>query len=722
MSIKNISNQKSVLAKLLAQENITVEHRAVHTASFDPVNRILCLPTWKDMSPDVYDLLVGHEVGHAWETPAEGWHSAIEEKGLGFKSFLNVVEDARIEKLIKARYPGISAPMYRGYNELYEKDFFGVIDVPVDELPIIDRLNLHFKIGALHNIPFSIKEQLYVKKMELLKTWEDVYNLASELYSYQKEVQKEYDDINVDYKNKNSNQGNYDADDDYLDLESDSDSDQTNDASEFLEENEPYSITDKIFREKESSLISDDMKPYVYVNMPKADLNNIIISYKDLYTRTDFSNIDNYSSTIGALRISNGYALYLDDEESAFCKIKLLNEYRNRNLKFIGYLVKEFELKRNAAQYARASVSKSGEIDTEKLWSYKIKEDIFQRVTKIPNGKNHGMVMFIDWSSSMDSNITSSIEQILILSDFCRKVNIPFEVYAFSDNTYNLKNFTFLDGKKDQFSTNPKELYLRCNLFLINILSSQMSKTQYRDAQHRLLQIGKIYEGGLPHIVLNHATRSARIGALPKHLRLSGTPLNEALVAANTIIKSFKQQYKIDVLSTIVLTDGDGVAVEGFYEKGGVKSINKVYNSENLGVNLVIKDKDTNISVIAKPNEIVTNGLLRLLQANSNTKLVGYYISYRSARYSAQRISNYYGKAVTKEEIDQYIRKNRFFSIKGIGYDEYFIIDSKDLIVGEDIIDAKSTQKRDLLNAFIKNQKNKVLNRVLLNKFVEQIA
>ena len=127
MSINNISNQKSVLAKLLAQENLTVEHKKVPTAYFDPKNRILCLPIWKDMSADVYDLLVGHEVGHAWETPPEGWHSAIEEKGKAFKSFLNVVEDARIEKLIKSRYPGLKAPMYRGYKELFDQDFIGAI-------------------------------------------------------------------------------------------------------------------------------------------------------------------------------------------------------------------------------------------------------------------------------------------------------------------------------------------------------------------------------------------------------------------------------------------------------------------------------------------------------------------------------------------------------------------------------------------------------------------
>ena len=101
MSLSNIANPKSILAKLLAQENLIVEHKKTHTASFDPKNRVLTLPIWKEMSVDIYDLLVGHEVGHAWETPPQGWHTAIEKKGKGFRSFLNVVEDARIEKKIK---------------------------------------------------------------------------------------------------------------------------------------------------------------------------------------------------------------------------------------------------------------------------------------------------------------------------------------------------------------------------------------------------------------------------------------------------------------------------------------------------------------------------------------------------------------------------------------------------------------------------------------------
>jgi hypothetical protein len=112
-----LANSKSTLAKLLAQENLSVEHRNVSTAYFDPKNRVLVLPIWKEMSTELYDLLVGHEVGHAWETPAEGWHTAVTSHPKGFKSYLNVIEDARIEKAIKSRYPGLRSAFYKAYKD-----------------------------------------------------------------------------------------------------------------------------------------------------------------------------------------------------------------------------------------------------------------------------------------------------------------------------------------------------------------------------------------------------------------------------------------------------------------------------------------------------------------------------------------------------------------------------------------------------------------------------
>ena len=90
---------KSQLAKLLATEDLVVEHKKVETACFNVHTRVLTLPMWDKASDAVYDLLVGHEVGHALFTPDENWL----EKVAVPPQFVNVVEDARIEKMMKKK-------------------------------------------------------------------------------------------------------------------------------------------------------------------------------------------------------------------------------------------------------------------------------------------------------------------------------------------------------------------------------------------------------------------------------------------------------------------------------------------------------------------------------------------------------------------------------------------------------------------------------------------
>ena len=65
------------LAKLLAAEDIAVEHRPVSTAYFDVKNRVLALPMWKDMPQYLYHMLVLHEVGHSLFTNADGWEDIV---------------------------------------------------------------------------------------------------------------------------------------------------------------------------------------------------------------------------------------------------------------------------------------------------------------------------------------------------------------------------------------------------------------------------------------------------------------------------------------------------------------------------------------------------------------------------------------------------------------------------------------------------------------------
>ena len=95
--------QKSQLAKLMATENLSIQHQKIRTAKFDPKNRVLYLPIWQNMSGVMYDLLGGHEVGHALYTPAEGWHDVAVDtsKGRNYKSFLMSLKMLELRKKSK---------------------------------------------------------------------------------------------------------------------------------------------------------------------------------------------------------------------------------------------------------------------------------------------------------------------------------------------------------------------------------------------------------------------------------------------------------------------------------------------------------------------------------------------------------------------------------------------------------------------------------------------
>jgi len=182
-----LKNQKNQLAKLMATENLTIVHKKVPTAYFDMKNRILCCPIFKDdLSKELYDLFMGHEVGHALNTPYEGVHSAL-TKNKTLKGYLNVVEDVRIEKDIKNRYAGLRKSFFTAYNELMEMDFFGIKKRDLQALSLIDKINLITKVGHRVNIKLNSEEAGFLQMAEDCKTWDDVEICANAIYDWSKE-------------------------------------------------------------------------------------------------------------------------------------------------------------------------------------------------------------------------------------------------------------------------------------------------------------------------------------------------------------------------------------------------------------------------------------------------------------------------------------------------------------------------------------------------------
>ena len=745
MSIEKL--QKTNLAKLLATENITVQHRKVDTAYFDVKNRVLCLPIWKEEMPnDVYDLLVGHEVGHALFTPKEDWMFKQKEVPV---SFLNVLEDVRIEKMMKQKFPGLRKNFYNGYQTLSDKDFFGIKDKEISQLKFIDRLNIHYKIGAFAQVPFKNEiEMNFVQRAFETQSFDDVYNLAKEIYAYEKEQQKNQQE-QPQNPGQNKSQGSEKDDTERMsqpDNTGDNEQEQAqvssgdesddNDGEELevlqgegdfnpepkeekegddissgrkgsrSNDNELEASTDSSMNEKMKELVDEKSKDFRYVTLPNPNLNTIIVPHKELYATVkeqDDKNVD-------MAELNN------------LAKIEF-KKFKDSSMKTVNYLVKEFEMKKSADAYRKASVSKTGVINVNKLHSYKFNDDIFKKLTVIPDGKNHGMMMFIDWSGSMHSSFYETVTQLFNLIFFCQKVNIPFEVYAFTD-----RNHRWEGSSKSTwlYKNNDKVMD---NFNLLQLFSSDMKKVEFNEACLEIYKVALSY--GEKMFQIHHYYYS-----VCRILCLGGTPLNAAILASIPVINKFKKQYGIQKMNTIFLTDGDSHDHKDFLvelEEGDTreswrvnKDFNLKYGHMQNGEKMIVSDNKSKYSFKMSYMGDCTKNYFELLKRKVDTTLIGFHIVHRKLDWGdIGRVSGKGYSTPTREQdkIKDSFRKNKFVISTKNGYDEqYFIKGSKDLEINTEGFQIDAKKKTSLVAAFKKYSKGKVMSRIILNKFIEKVA
>ena len=577
--------QQSTLARLLAQENINVIHGNYRTAWFNPEQRTLALPVWKDRGKAVYDLLTGHEVGHALYTPAKGWHDAVDDILGAPKAYLNVLEDVRIERKVQDKYPGLRFQFKKAYKQLAEEDFFGLSKVQdIQNLIVIDRINLKTKLGEFVECEFvnSVEQDFYARSFQT-ESFEDVVALAKEIYAYQKSLmkeskQKEMPNIpTLDMPELPPEQGDEGSADDYdkpdpseeppkgegeeVEEKTEEGSEEVDgnqregqtkpddveqkelDSAEGIDKPAPKkkdgdeefldSVTDKAFRAMEESLTStDELKGIMVYTLNSIKEKDIVIDYKEYYKQWKADISPARLSTYGVELIELG----LEKNLEKFKKFKNETELAG------AYMAKEFELRKAAYQYSRSSVHKTGLINTNKLHAYKYSEDIFLKSTRLANYKNHGMMMFIDFSGSMQDNIGSTIRQVLNLTTFCKMVNIPYEVYAFTtkvkydndkyDTEHNYKDFSDCEVIPQKFN-------------LMNLMSSRMSRTEYQEGFKMLWNLSAAWDGDMVNYYVNPWNH------------LHSTPLNTCIQYANQLVSAFKTKHGIEKMTTMFLTDGE---------------------------------------------------------------------------------------------------------------------------------------------------------------------
>jgi len=792
----SLIEQKSLLAKLMAAENITVEHKKIPTAAFDVKNRVLYLPIlkWKPGS-EVYDLFCAHEVGHALWTPEDGWHSSISKKGKGYKSFLNVVEDARIEKKIKRKFAGARKSMIEGYKSLMNEDFFGLSKMGVDpnDLGLIDRINLYTKAGTSYGIEFSDEEKVWVNRVERTESWEEVVKVCDELYDWCKENESETDnsygefgeedsDENEENESSEESEDNWENDlsdafdeldriaDDCEENEDDSEEDgpsnsggedsadedgsgkskegessdktdeensESDDSSDEEKESSkkisssgfeggvgdafgdregmsgPRSITDEEFRKREEELadMSESTELPLYLTFPKINTNALVIDYKKVLEECN----SYYASQDGA----NEYG------------INLLKKFKSTNDKMVSYMVKEFEMKKAADIHRRAYNSKKGTLDMNKIHAYKYSENLFQQITNLPEGKNHGMVMFIDWSGSMHNYMKETIEQLINLTMFCSKVQIPFEVYAFSDhyrdwkdaendyyreqNKNRLYNETALGKKIANYKKN--NIVVSNSFRLMNLFSSRMKNRELNNAYQNFLMVAEGFSDRYSH----YYSSDYRYFGMPNNYSLGGTPLNDTIVVAKSVIEEFRMKSRAQIVNAVFLTDGQSNQCNEY-----LNSANEVERFNRYSVH--IDDPVTRMRVfpedVKKSSHKVTSLLLLALKRSLEINLLGFFLTSGSGRRNASNLGYIMSRYPTEEDNAKF-RKEKFLIDSETAYDELYIINTKGLEIDEvdhmGSVQVGST-KAEIRKALKKNTKGKLQNRILLNAFIEKVA
>jgi hypothetical protein len=754
----NLQASKSILAKLLASENITVSHQNVKTAYFDLKNRTMILPVWKDMDGDLYDLLTGHEVGHALNTPEQGWHDQVKESDKKFKDFLNVIEDARIEKLVKRKFPGLSKSFARAYSSLYERDFFGIKKLQdFSKLNLIDRINLRFKMGSHVVVEFNDFERDIVREVEAAETWDQVVDIARRVYDYVKENEKEkvqneqdlqeqmrnerqqdqqdsgeFEDSDDDSDYEDDIDGNDDSD---LDEESDgtdaedsenqtesedeeeTDSDQYasggGDEEEQEEDDEPQSVTDRNFRQREQELVNETGKVFMY-ELPDAVLENIILPNTEVVNDLEKffrQQVADPNRTYGRHGVSYDAVIQ-----------KCVRKFNTNNKKVIMHILKEFEMRKKASEYARTQTARTGELNMNVLHKYRFSNDLFKKITVVPKGKNHGFIMFVDMSGSMCDILRNTIEQMLVLASFCKLAKVPFEVYGFSDDLYNNKKLRNMVQTHNRFMSNSTvDMSMSHTYFhLKHLIGSSLSPVQYRRAFNAMCVVANEYGRCYDYqrnIDVDHG--GWQYNWEDSGFGLNGTPFLEALLASRGIITAFQNKHQLNVCNVVYLTDGEGgnnLSYPPMSTESGF------YDDRRKSVVYLI-DKKTKKKVKLQNFHAMQPAITELVSDVTGCKHIGFYVGNKKA---IQRDVKYLvndKSAVEQDAARKCFREHNYLVVDRLGYDKYFYVALPSTnIVDDKLVITSDMNKNKMAREFSKNVGSKKSNRLLLTKLAEELA
>ena len=702
------THSTDVFARLLAAENLAVVHDAsAETASFDLDSRVLTLPVWDTMSGHVYDMLVSHEVSHALHTPLEGWKNELEAAGPNaslVQHYINVVEDVRIERMIQAKFPGLR-PDYKAGRQWMKTNIMAEVlkDVADGKAHSIDHVNLFAK-GMLDATDLTADEMAMYDRCYACETFDEVVALAKEFINELPEQEQNGDASNGNAQGEGQEggegahgdeqaEGNAQGDDNanangegqdqsenaQANSEAKGDgsmesADDAKDDGSNADSNDQRSEAAKKMDAAMKGLINQNASDHEMRNLPVVGkrMNDFLITADEII-----------NSHAGVTITANSTATHnytnLQTEQKAM----------------VNHMVNLFNQKRSATAHKRARRAKTGVLDTVKMTNYKWSEDIFRQIKVMPEGKNHGFFMLVDWSGSMSDKIIETVKQTIMLAEFCRRVNVPFRVAAFSST-----GAEYLRNKeRDEYVKGDLEpLY---GTSLVEYLSSDLKKADFDKAATIFFDsaIGCTYD------------RTSYRCSGHKFDSLGSTPLDEGIMIASERMMQMRAAGKCEIMNLIILTDGEASS-NMFVSRGwGRQDHGATITDPISGLRFNTKN---NWNTVRKSTKMA----LDVLRARvGDVNVVGIYLASCKRDYT-----DFFHGQMDLEGAAKYDPKQRLYPVDLDGYEKYFIfmMNSKP-VKGLDSVDSTDS-KAKVRNALIREGKDRKDRKTFLNQLFDMVA
>lgn len=635
----------SLFAQLLAAERLRVTiERSAKTASFAPAERVLTLPSWSGFSDDAWLLFISHEVGHALFTPSNAFtHPTFVALARRYGQaatggVVNVFEDIRIERMIREKYRGLSSVFSRGYHALLGSGFFGF---PHDEMTpatwaeraVLDRVNLYAKVGGLLRFPLSDAQEMswYTAALHT-HTYDDVLTLVAAVMATLTEEQRtsaahmcsqtqpKTASNGETATGRQSSQGEQHTAPSH---EASTGQETPTRASAQDEQHHQHSPSADAAPSNDSNAASNATDPSSESgaqtasetpSTPKANPFHIASQEhaREMLNRSVYNTWWCDSPRQHMLPANTEHLHWNDvslremvaawqapesrsstDNQFRALMRELVASQRREQSSILASMISAFRANQSAWQHRRVQVAKTGSIDPTKLAQYKLIEDLFLRRKTLPEAQNHGFVLHIDMSGSMEPKLSTVLWQVLHLVWFAESIKVPVRVYGFSNmgpdtEEYRAKHAHTPGGLKEMGrliewydSMAPAAVKLDAQALMLTMVLRYSSSFGYSHGSTEPVVFRKesYYSRGLVPkalIPVGELVASKMNAGKATHgdfqrlfyhpyVVLGGTPLFFGLLSSVDTVRAFRQRHRIEQCVSVWLTDGedtDGVPVE----------------------------------------------------------------------------------------------------------------------------------------------------------------